>query len=65
MRRSLTILAAAGALALAAVAAPTASYARYGYWGHHHHRHYGWRAFHGSACDFRNFGPDRQLAGTC
>lgn len=67
MRRSWTILAAAGALALAAVAAPTSSYARYGYgaYHHHHYRHYGWRAFHGSACDFRNFSRDRQLTGTC
>ena len=66
MRRSLTILAAAGALALAATAAPTSSYARYyGPYHHHDYRHYGWRAFHGSTCDFRNFSRDRQLTGTC
>jgi hypothetical protein len=67
MRRTLTILAAAGALALTAIAAPTSSYARAGYVTHHHHyaRHYGWGAFHGSACDFRNFSRDRQLNGTC
>jgi len=61
------ILAAAGALALAAIAAPTGAYARYGYGAHHHHysRHYGWGAFHGSTCDFRNFSRDRQLNGTC
>ena len=66
MRRSLTILAAAGALALAA--APTTADARiYGYGAYHHHsyHHYGRRAFHGSACDFRNLGRDRQLHGTC
>jgi len=67
MRQCLMILAAVGALALAAVAAPTNADARvYGYGAYpHHHHHYGWRAFRGSACDFRNFGRDRQLNGTC
>jgi hypothetical protein len=66
MRRFLTILAAGGALALVVVAAPTNADARYyGYRPYHHNYHYGWRAFHGSLCDFRNFGRDRQLQGTC
>jgi Spy/CpxP family protein refolding chaperone len=65
MRRLLTMIAATSVLALASVAAPNASHAaaRHGYY--HHHHHYGWRVFHGSSCDFRNFSHDRQLPGTC
>lgn len=63
MSKSL-FMALTGAIALTSIFASTPSDARF---YHRHHRgYYGYYgAFHGSACDFRNYSRDRQLQGTC